>query len=258
MPEPEDEQSTDDTRRSFLKQGIKGALLLSYVTPAVESVFLSSAEADDDDDDGSSKSSSPSNSLPPSVIGNEPMPPPKKPNIDRVSPKSGFVGDVLTVYIWGHNFEYCPRVNFGSGISVKSLSYENEESLIVEIEIESYASVGKQDVTVINPNGESFEKNKAFEIEARQPPKIDGLNPDSGLQGSTVDVRIEGEDFQEDAQVSFGTGIVVLQTQYLDATEIRATIDISSNTNPGTRNVTVVNPDRQEDTKDNGFIIQAK
>jgi hypothetical protein len=74
MPEPEDKQSPDDTRRSFLKQGIKGALLLSYVTPAVESVFLSSAEADDDDG-GSSNSSSPSNSLPPSVIGNEPMPP---------------------------------------------------------------------------------------------------------------------------------------------------------------------------------------
>ncbi len=184
--------------------------------------------------------------------------PPKKPNLDRVSPKSSFVGDVLTVYIWGDNFEYCPRVNFGSGISVKSLSYENEELLIVEIEIESYASVGKQDVTVINPNGESFEKNKAFEIEARQPPKIDDLSPDSGRQGETVDLRIEGEDFQEGSQVSFGAGIIVLHTSYIDATEIRATIDISSNTSSGKRNVTVVNTDRQEDTKNNGFTIEKK
>jgi hypothetical protein len=256
MPESDEQNSlpTHDTRRSFLKQGVKGALLLTYVTPAVESVFLATAHADDDDDDGGGSS----NSAPPSVLGNTPMPPKKKPNIDRVSPDTGSPGETITIYVWGHQFDSGASVDFESGVSVRNVSYESDILLTVEIEIASYASVGKQNVTVTNSNGESFTKNKAFEVLARNPPKINGLSPDSGVQGETVEVRIEGEDFQEGAQILTGTGLTVLSTVFIDATEIRVTIDISSNTSSGDRSVTVVNPDHQEDTKSDGFGIEAK
>ena len=75
-PESEDDLTIDDTRRAFIKQGVKGAMLLSYVTPAIESVFLSTADAEDDDDDDSGGSSgSGAKGVPPSQLGNTPPPP---------------------------------------------------------------------------------------------------------------------------------------------------------------------------------------
>ncbi|MBT4139834.1 MAG: hypothetical protein HOE48_18090 [Candidatus Latescibacteria bacterium] len=68
-----DNQPAESSRRSFIKQGLKGAALLPYVIPAVESVFLltSSSEADADDDD----SDSGGGGIPPSQLGNNPPPP---------------------------------------------------------------------------------------------------------------------------------------------------------------------------------------
>jgi len=84
----------DDTRRSFLKAGIKGALLLPYVAPAIETVVLSDAWAngggDGDDDDGGSGGrgrgrgrGSNSNAPQPSPIANVPPPPPGNGNNDN-------------------------------------------------------------------------------------------------------------------------------------------------------------------------------
>jgi len=263
MPESSEpnEPSPDDTRRSFLKQGLKGALLLPYATPTIESIFLSSVEGaddDDDDDDDSSSNSGNSNSAPPSVIGNIPPPPPKKPKVDRVSPDTGFIGSKMTVYVWGEDFERGARVSFDSGIAVLSVNYENSELLTVEIQIESYAYEGKRDVTVTNPNGQSDTDKNAFEVEARKAPKIDKLSPDKGQVDSTLNINIKGDYFQEGFQISFGSGVTVLSTRFFDDTHIGARIDISPYAQDGDRNVTVINPDRQEDTKYNAFEVKSK
>ena len=84
MPSDEQKKPTPDdaSGRSFLKTSARGALLLPYITPAIESIFLSEAHADgdddDDDDDGSSSSSRASGK--PSLLGNEPPPPPGNTN----------------------------------------------------------------------------------------------------------------------------------------------------------------------------------
>ena len=252
------EPTPDDTRRSFLKQGLKGALLLPYATPTIESIFLSSVEARDDDDDDSSNNGGSSNSAPPSVIGNIPPPPPKKPKVERVSPTSGYIGASMKVYVWGEDFERGANVSFDSGISVLSVSFENSELLVVQIQIESYASEGKQDVKVTNPNGQSDTDKNAFEVEARKAPEIDKLSPDHGRQDGTFNINIKGEDFVEGFQISFGSGITVLSTRFFDDTHIGARIDINPYAQEGYRNVTVINPDRQEHTKYNAFDVKEK
>lgn len=72
MPKPDetDALSKESSRRAFLKQGLKGAALLPYVSPAIESIFLltSSSDADADDNDSGG-------GIPPSQLGNNPPPP---------------------------------------------------------------------------------------------------------------------------------------------------------------------------------------
>jgi len=77
-----DTLSRDEDRRGFLKAGLRGALLLPYVAPAIDTVFLSNAWADDDDDDSRSddddddNDSSTNSGGTPSPIANVPPPPP--------------------------------------------------------------------------------------------------------------------------------------------------------------------------------------
>ena len=63
------DQNAEEPRRTFLKAGLKGVLLLPYVVPLIESIRLSDASA-------KSKKSKKSTKPAPSQIGNLPPPPP--------------------------------------------------------------------------------------------------------------------------------------------------------------------------------------
>ncbi|MGA1200111.1 MAG: hypothetical protein ACO36I_26735, partial [Candidatus Latescibacterota bacterium] len=58
--------------------------------------------------------------------------------------------------------------------------------------------------------------------------------------------------------ISFGSGITVISTRFFDDTHIGARIDISLYAQEGNHNVTVINPDRQEDTKYNAFEVKSQ
>ena len=71
--------SAHDGRRDFLKTGLRGALLLPYVAPAIDTVFLSDAWGSGNDDDNSGGNDN-SGGTQPSPIANVPPPPPTNTN----------------------------------------------------------------------------------------------------------------------------------------------------------------------------------
>ncbi|MBU1615991.1 putative Ig domain-containing protein, partial [bacterium] len=104
-------------------------------------------------------------------------------------------------------------------------------------------------VTVTNDNvpANTAETKFILNITSDAPVITIGINPVSGMQGSTnLPVIITGSNFQTGAIVSFSEGgITVVGTPTVNAagTEITANININSGTAATTRNVTVTNPD---------------
>lgn len=84
-------------------------------------------------------------------------------------------------------------------------------------------------------------------------PTIGDLVPNSGVQGNTIPVVINGTGLAGATSVSFGDGITVVIEINVDA-EIDVTITIAANATPGVRNVTVITPDGQG-TLTNGFTV---
>jgi len=90
------------------------------------------------------------------------------------------------------------------------------------------------------------------------PPSVSSVNPNSGAQGQNLpSVAITGSNFQSGAACSFGAGITVNSCTFNSATQLTASITISSAAAVGSRNVTVTNPDNQTGTLTNGFSVSA-
>ena len=245
-------ENHNDDRRAFLKEGIKKAALLPYVAPVIETISLSDAHAQ-----GRGRGRGNGNSGQPSVIGNgrPPNPPPK---IRNIHPNQGLLGETMSIAINGDSFRIGARVEFGSGISVKSVRYDSKRLLTVLIEISDYTSEGWRDVTVINPDRQTDTKDRALTIKRPPAPKVNSVHPDEQYQDSNFTVTIKGEDFREHFNLSFGSGILVSEEKYINDTTLSAKLTILSTATPGYRDVTIVHSDRQEDTDYNAFKVKEK
>jgi hypothetical protein len=88
-------------------------------------------------------------------------------------------------------------------------------------------------------------------------PLITSINPSSGEQGQNVGLVISGQNFQNGAQVSFNpaSGISIISTQFITATEIRTNISISADAPLLARDVIVTNPQQPTGTFLQGFTV---
>jgi hypothetical protein len=85
-------------------------------------------------------------------------------------------------------------------------------------------------------------------------PIVASISPSSGSLGQTLTVRVSGANFQNGATVSLGSGITVAVIS-TTANLMRATVNIAPDASPGSRDVTVTNPDGTTDTLQRGFTV---
>jgi hypothetical protein len=89
------------------------------------------------------------------------------------------------------------------------------------------------------------------------PPTVTSINPNSGAPDTTLDVTIEGTDFQGGATVrvqSAGTVIDASNVNVVSSTQITCTIDLAG-APEGAYDVVVRNPDAQEGLLAGGFNV---
>lgn len=91
------------------------------------------------------------------------------------------------------------------------------------------------------------------------PPVVSSIDPETGEQGATnLDITVTGTDFVDGADATFsGTGITVNSTTFVSATELTVNVDIASDATASARDITVTNPDAQEDTLGGAFTVTA-
>ncbi len=112
--------------------------------------------------------------------------------------------------------------------------------------------IGPADVTVSNPDGQSATLTGGVTYVV-PPPSISTLTPNSGAGRGGTSVRITGNGFQVGASVGFGAASSPVAT-VLSPTDIDV---ITPAGNDGPVNITIVNPDGQSTTLNNGFTYVA-
>jgi len=184
------------------------------------------------------------------------------PSVSSVNPNSGTQGQSLpSVIITGSAFQSGATCNFGAGITVNSCAFNSATQLTANITITSTATVGSRNVTVTNPDNQTSTLPNGFTVTTSgppPPPTVNSVNPNVGAQGQNLpSVIISGSAFQNGATCSFGAGIMVNSCAFNSATQLTASITITSTATVGTRNVSVTNPDNQTSTLTNGFSVTA-
>jgi hypothetical protein len=144
---------------------------------------------------------------------------------------------------------------------VNSCTFNSATQLTASITISSTASLGSRNVTVTNPDTQSSTLSNSFTVTMAAPPPppptLSSVNPNSGAQGQNLSIILTGSSFQSGATCIFGAGITVNSCTFNSATQLTASITISSIAALGSRNVTVTNPDTQSSTLSNAFSVTA-
>jgi hypothetical protein len=88
-------------------------------------------------------------------------------------------------------------------------------------------------------------------------PIVSSIFPTSGTRGSTLNVTINGLNFQPGASVSFGNGIVVNSTAFISSSQLQVsiTIDPGARIETSGRTVTVTNPDGGSGSLADAFLV---
>jgi hypothetical protein len=143
-------------------------------------------------------------------------------------------------------------VSFGSGIAVNSFTVTSSSQITASIAISSSATLGVRDVSVITPGGMAT-KTAGFTVN-QVSISITSVSPNQGNQGETRDITITGAYFTGATAVSFGSGIAVNSFTVNSATQITASIAISSSAVLGDKDVSVTTPEGTV-TKIAGFTV---
>jgi hypothetical protein len=144
----------------------------------------------------------------------------------------------------------------GTGITVNSTTFKTSTEVTANITIEAGASTGARSVSVSNPDGGTGSLANGFTVNAA--PNVESTSPSSRPQGASKQtVAIKGSGFASGASATFGSGINVESTSFVNSTELSAKISVEAGASVGARTVTVTNLDGGVDTLAGGFTVIA-
>lgn len=170
------------------------------------------------------------------------------PIVTTVMPIAGEQGSNLNVTIIGSKFQANATCLFsGLGISVISTTFISSTELIAAISIDLTAALGLRNITVVNPDTQQGIGLNLFTVEECSP-VIASVTPDIGQRGETLLLTIIGNYFSEATVLFSGTGILVLETTNVSATEIQIKVNIAQTADLTIRDVTVINSDNKSVT----------
>lgn len=176
------------------------------------------------------------------------------PTIADVSPRSGKIGQTLSLSITGANLGNASSVSLGAGIVVEGF-VSAPDQITVSVVISGDASLGARDVSVTTDGGTAT-LDGGF-IVYRLPPGVIGINPAYGETGQTLDVVISGVNFTGTTGVDFGPGIRVYSFTIDSDMQITANITILDGAQGGLHDVRITTAVGSVDFP-NGFDLRVK
>jgi uncharacterized protein YegL len=168
------------------------------------------------------------------------------PIITSLSMTSGSINKTHTITINGANFRNSKVFVDGEEMTSTFLASNR-----LRFTLPASSTVKTVEVTVVNPDGQSFTLEDAFtyEIVIEDPPVINSLSLTNGAINKTHTITVYGAKFKGNSKVLID-GVEVTST-YLASNRLRFTLPASSTVK--TVDVTVINPDGQSFTMEDAF-----
>ena len=167
------------------------------------------------------------------------------PSVTDASPANGGQGATgHAVTINGSDFVDTPTVSFsGSGIAVTDVSFTDDATLDITIDIGSSAATGARDITITNADGGRVTCVACFTVNAG--PAATSFTPAQRGQGlSGQDIDVAGSGFTGGTTVAFsGTGITVNSVTHTSSTAMTVNVDVAGGAPLGARTATLQNAD---------------
>lgn len=192
----------------------------------------------------------------------------KAPTFTSIVPSSAIQGATLNVQVTGTDFfdetQVKTALALGNGITVNSVTIDNFSQITANITIDPAATVGPRDVTLTNAvsgtSGGSDVESNGFSVllDGNPVPTITSINPTSGVQGTTVNVTVNGSNFDQSyTTVGFGASTSTSNLIVNNSTSLTVDVIIGANAPLGLRDVTVTNagPGGGIDVLDDAFTV---
>ncbi|WP_029100292.1 IPT/TIG domain-containing protein [Brevibacillus thermoruber] len=166
-------------------------------------------------------------------------PPAAAPKITSISPNSGLTSGGNLVYIDGENFQDGATVNFGS--KTVKLEYYYGSTRVKVRAPSSDGVVGSVDVTITNPDGQSYTISQGYTYQVVTP-VITKISPGNGALSGGYLVYVDGENFDPNMILTVD-GKVVPIDYYYSSTRFKFKMPVGSA--PGPVQVVVTTPSGQ-------------
>ncbi len=167
---------------------------------------------------------------------------PPPPTLSAVSPNLGAQGSSVNVTLTGTNLTGASAIIAGPGITVSNLTVVSATQVTATFAIGASAATGPQNVTITTPGGTSAVNPQAvFTINAPAP-TLTAINPNTGAQGTSVNVTLTGTNLTAASAINAGPGITVSNMAVVNATQVTATFAIGASAATGPQNVTITTP----------------
>ncbi len=154
-----------------------------------------------------------------------------------------------------------------TGTNISGVKWLTSDKIMASVVVAANAPTGARDVTITNPDKQSYTAKAALSVKPAQVPPsppnlpspiITAVSPREVEAGQTVELSISGKNFTEGAKLSFNpsTGISV-NIRNGNTGLINAGISVDKDASPGTRDVIVINPDGQSYLAKGAFLVKA-
>ena len=162
------------------------------------------------------------------------------PTLASIAPSSGALGTSVDVTLTGTNFTSGSRVGLqGVGLKQTNIVVVSPTQITATFIISASAAIGPHNTTVATSAGTS--NIVSFTVTAAgNGPTLTSVSPNSGVQGTAVNVTLTGTNFIAGASVAAtGSGIAVNNLTVTSATQITATLNVAANATVGQHNLSV-------------------
>lgn len=162
--------------------------------------------------------------------------PPSPLTLTSITPPYASLGGSVPVILTGTGFVAGIRVTAGNGLTVSNIVVVSSIEITATFTVAPNAALGPSSVTVTSPGG-AITTPVTFTVIALA---LSSISPATGPQGATVPVVLTGAGFAAGAQVgSANSGVTVSNVVVVSATQITATLNISTNATLGADSITV-------------------
>ncbi len=171
------------------------------------------------------------------------------PALTSLSPSTVHQGFTTEFTLKGSNLDRGVRVEIeGEGARLTASPETRDPSTLkISVQIDVDAAPGPRSIRLRTSGGTT--QALSFEIVPPPTPKLSGLTPDRAVQGASLQVRLEGEDFINGATeiVLDGAGVRSDYVSFVDHNNADVTFIIDPTAAPGVRNVRLATPGGQSD-----------